>query len=485
MATKLTDEEFGNLYGILTKSAREKMSAFLYLLWPQQPDQPYIVGRLHEYLAMLVDSVMSGEGGDRQAVSVPPQHGKSRMLAVRTVAWLIGHRPGIQIAMTGFSRELLTTFLREVRTVMDLPSYKDVFPGIYAVKGVDRGDEVEFCNGSAVICKSSGSKLTGRRVDFLIVDDAHAGRAEAESPTQRKRVIEWFFADCVTRLSEGAKVFLIGTRWHPNDLIGHLTSESYVQGLTDLGQDHLTFRVTNITAIADGSGTDPLGRDEGEALFPETRPLSFLLGVKATLPSYEWTSQYDGTPRAASSGQADLTRLRHITLSELPEGVTLTRGWDLAITEKQSADFTAGALCGWDGHNLYIVDIFKRQWAWAKVRRQLIQQAHDDRDTHGVLRMAVEGVGGFDAIYQDVRDELLGVIRVTKRNPGKGGKLLRAQPWLNLIEGGRVFIIRGPWNKDFLEELETFPEGIHDDQCDAVSIAYEELVKPVKNLLIA
>ena len=37
-------------------------------------------------------------------------------------------------------------------------------------------------------------------------------------------------------------------------------------------------------------------------------------------------------------------------------------------------------------------------------------------------------------------------------------------------------MVRGDWNKDFLNELELFPEARHDDQVDAVSIAWEMLV---------
>ncbi len=481
---QLDDLQFNALYGPLVKAARTDFTCFLHCVFPQNEDAPYVIGSLHEFLARKIQDVYDGVSSPRQSFSVPPQHGKSRLLAVRTTAWLMGRKPGIAVALTGFSHDLLKKFLKEVRQIMDTPAYRRIFPGIEPVFGSDTQTEVEFSNGSTVICKSAGSKLTGRRVDWLVVDDAHAGRAEAESPLQRRRVIEWYFADCVTRLSANAKVLIIGTRWHPNDLIGHLTSESFVAQLQAEGQGHLAFSVTNIKAISDGID-DPLGRAEGEALFPEQRPISFLLGQKAQLPSYEWFSQYDGQPRTASSGQADLSKLQYIKLADLPDDLTLTRGWDLAITEKQSADFTAGALCGWDGYQFYIIDMFKRQWSWAKVRNSVIEQAHRDKLNHGVLRIAVEGVGGFDAIYQDVKDALMGEIKVTKRNPGKGGKLMRAQAWLNLIEAGRVTIVRGPWNKDFLEELQTFPEGIHDDQCDAVSIGHEELTKPAAKLLLA
>jgi phage terminase large subunit-like protein len=36
-----------------------------------------------------------------------------------------------------------------------------------------------------------------------------------------------------------------------------------------------------------------------------------------------------------------------------------------------------------------------------------------------------------------------------------------------------VRVVRGDWNKDFLDELQNFPNGQHDDQVDAVSVAWE------------
>ena len=476
---------FSVLYRELIKGARTDFPTFLHVLFPQNEGVNYIIGELHQFLAEKVQSVFEGKSAPRQSVSVPPQHGKSRMLAVRATAWLIGRKPGISIALTGFSHDLLKSFLREVRTIMETPAYKRVFPGIEAMFGRDTASEVEFCNGSTIICKSAGSKLTGRKVDWLVIDDAHAGRAEAESPLKRRRVIEWYFADCVTRLSNGAKVFIIGTRWHPNDLIGHLTSESYVDELVAAGQEGQKFEVTNIRALAEGPN-DPIGRAPGEALFPEQRPVSFLMGLKAALPSYEWDSQYCGDPRTASQGQADLAKLRYIQPSELPEGLTITRGWDLAVTEKQTADFTAGALCGWDANTFYIIDMERKQWVWAKMRQRVIALAQADRAERNVLRMAIEGVSTAVALYQDIRDSLIGKVKVTRRKNPVGGKLLHAQPWFNLIEAGKVVIVRGKWNKDFLAELETFPDPMfHDDQIDAVSTAYEDLTKPVASMLIA
>lgn len=49
---------------------------------------------------------------------------------------------------------------------------------------------------------------------------------------------------------------------------------------------------------------------------------------------------------------------------------------------------------------------------------------------------------------------------------------------MSLAEEGKVILVRGAWNDDFIEEIAAFPAGRHDDQIDAVSIAVAMLAKP-------
>ena len=40
-------------------------------------------------------------------------------------------------------------------------------------------------------------------------------------------------------------------------------------------------------------------------------------------------------------------------------------------------------------------------------------------------------------------------------------------------------LIKGAWNRDFLDEISNFPNAAHDDQVDSASGAHEKLSKPV------
>lgn len=70
-----------------------------------------------------------------------------------------------------------------------------------------------------------------------------------------------------------------------------------------------------------------------------------------------------------------------------------------------------------------------------------------------------------------------------KTEPVSGDKVMRAGPASSLAhpkstggQHGRIKVLRGPWNEEFLSELESFPHGAHDDIVDAFADAVEELM---------
>ena len=65
-----------------------------------------------------------------------------------------------------------------------------------------------------------------------------------------------------------------------------------------------------------------------------------------------------------------------------------------------------------------------------------------------------------------------------------GSKELRANPFAIMAEAGKVKLLKGKWNKDFLDEIETFPAGTHDDQIDSASGAFNELTEEPSSLAL-
>jgi len=172
--------------------------------------------------------------------------------------------------------------------------------------------------------------------------------------------------------------------------------------------------------------------------------------------------------------------ITYIEAQEVPPNIEKVRAWDLAITTKQTSDYTAGALCAYDkqAEIFYILNIFRKRMNWHEIKRTINRFADLENN-----RIGIEAVAGFIAAYEEVKSERLGKNIVTKLNP-KGDKLTKANPWLAKVEAGRVMMVRASWNYDFLEELRTFPDGKHDDQVDAVTLCWN-MIRSSSRLLVA
>jgi predicted phage terminase large subunit-like protein len=61
-------------------------------------------------------------------------------------------------------------------------------------------------------------------------------------------------------------------------------------------------------------------------------------------------------------------------------------------------------------------------------------------------------------------------------SPETGDKQLRARPLASQVNAGNVVMLRAAWNEPFREELRLFPFGSYDDQVDAASRGFAQLL---------
>jgi predicted phage terminase large subunit-like protein len=151
------------------------------------------------------------------------------------------------------------------------------------------------------------------------------------------------------------------------------------------------------------------------------------------------------------------------------------RFWDMAVSIKTSADYSAGALCSYQGDKFTIHDIAHGKFEYPDLRQRIIKCAQND----GVgVTIAVEEAGqqlGFIDDLKRVPELRSYTIRAVKP---EGDKLNRAMPWASRAQLGAVNVCRGIWNNNFFDECNSFtPDDSHehDDQIDAVSGAYYSL----------
>lgn len=160
--------------------------------------------------------------------------------------------------------------------------------------------------------------------------------------------------------------------------------------------------------------------------------------------------------------------------------VKVCRAWDLAASiptaENPDPDYTAGPLIGRLADGRFIVlDVIRGRWLANDVRKKVKGAAANDKDLHGssLNRLPQDpGQAGKDQAQSYVKF-LAGFAVKTKTV--SGSKVVRAEPFSSQWQAGNVLVMHGPWNDDYFTELESFPDGAHDDQVDGSSDAFAEL----------
>ena len=65
-------------------------------------------------------------------------------------------------------------------------------------------------------------------------------------------------------------------------------------------------------------------------------------------------------------------------------------------------------------------------------------------------------------------------IKISEMSLGKFNRVENSEPFL---ASGKIFLIQGSWNMEFIDQCASFPNGLHDDQVDASSGAFMQLAR--------
>lgn len=164
-----------------------------------------------------------------------------------------------------------------------------------------------------------------------------------------------------------------------------------------------------------------------------------------------------------------------------PQDAVKVRFWDRAATEESKENkkpaFTAGVKMSVK-NGIYYIESISRFRKTSLGNEQTIRQI---ADTDGIaIPIGLEqepGSAGKDVIDHYRRNVLSGFTLKAIPAKSRGSKTQWAAPWASQAEVGNVKIVKGHWNKDFLDEIELFPDGEFKDQVDGCSGAFQLLQK--------
>lgn len=303
----------------------------------------------------------------------------------------------------------------------------------------------------------------------LIIDDPHSTET-AESPTERATTTRRFREGALNRLNdqERSAIVVVMQRLHEDDVSG--TIMKLKMGYTHLC---LPMEFEPERACSTRIGFKDPRTVDGDLLDPVRFPRPTVESLKKGMGSYAYAGQYQQRPTARDGGLFKRAWFEGKLIAEAPRNTRWVRHWDLAATKKLTAARTAGVKIGKAPDGSYIVGhVVKTQDEGPAIRRLIKATAEIDGPSVSISLPQDPGQAG-KVQAKDMIAMLAGFR--AHAEPETGDKTTRAEPFAAQCEAGNVFIVRGEWNDDYIDELCLFPGGSFKDQVDASSGAFGRL----------
>jgi predicted phage terminase large subunit-like protein len=402
----------------------------------------------------LVD-VLTGKS-DRLMVLMPPGSAKSTYGSVVFPAWFLALHPTSSVIACAHTASLADEFAGRVRGLL-----AEHGPLLGAPLGGRRArGDFRTVRGGAYFATGVQGGVTGRRADLILIDDPVKSREHADSPHRREQLWNWYRSDLLTRLKPGGRMVLIMTRWHEDDLGGRLLAQEP------------GWRCIRLPALAEAG--DPLGRPLGAPLWPEWESAAQLERKREAIGARGWSALFQQTPCQEGGNLVDVGLIPLVD-SVAPE--ISVRGWDLAATAAAGSanpDWTSGVkICREASGQFVVSDVVRLRGGPHEVEAAILAAAA--KDGPGTLIGLPQDPGQAGKMQVQYLIGRLAGYRV-QATPETGSKTTRAGPVASQLNGGNMALLRAAWNGKFLDELGSFPNGLKDDQVDALSRAFNTLV---------
>ena len=479
-AAKGHDPEIGALRARLEVLERQKIAAearddllkFTQFTMPD-PEAPNDVNRsryqdaaFHRIIARHLEEVEKGD--IRQLIfAMPPRHGKTELATKRLAAWYSGRHPQHNIAVGSYSDTMAEDMGADTRAILASAQFKQVFPKYGLRRGGNAKANIQTQQGGRLVFVGRGGALTGRGAHLMLIDDLYKDHEEARSQATRDAAWNWFTKVAMTRRMGKKLVIITMTRWHSDDIIGRLT---------DPENPHFNaieakkWKIIRLPAIAEDD--DPLGRAEGEPLWPDG-PDQFdldFLQSQQRLDPLGFASLYQQRPTVADGILFRRETIQYYRSDELPDSLRIYCASDHAVSTAQRADPTVLLKVGVDAQdNIYLLDVvWKRMPTDAAVEAMLAMAGGNMRP---LIWWAERGhisksIGPFLRKRMYETGTYINLIEVT---PDKD-KETRAQSIAARVAMGKVLFPRDAfWAEKAVNELLAFPNGLHDDFVDTLA----------------
>jgi len=480
----------------LTKEACEAdLLTFIRTLAPER-----LLGHVHEDLATWWTRE---EAQDNQLVLLPRAHQKSAMIAFR-VAWYLTKFPWMTILYVSATSDLAEAQLKAIKSIMTSSRYLMLWPSMI---NPEEGKRARWTNAEIIVdhplykkegvrdpsIKAAGltTNLTGFHADIVVLDDVVVP-TNAYTQEGRQKVAS-MYSQLASIENPGAKEWVVGTRYHPNDLYSVLLDMEE----TEFDEDGEIVRSAPVYELF-----TRVVETEGEFLWPRSKRKdgtwfgfnsAVLARVKAKyIDTTQFYAQYYNDPNDPENQNIDRDgfvyydkdRLEYRQASWFVSGrkLNVVAAMDFAFSLNKRADYTTIAVVGVDHEGYYYIldlDRFKTDKISVYYKRMVALY-----NKWSFRKIRLEVTVAQQAIVRDLKENYIQreglAVSIDEYRPNRHEGTKEERMRATLIpryENKQIYHYRGG-NCQLLEEEVVSTKPPHDDLMDVVTGCIDILRPP-------
>jgi len=410
--------------------------------------------------------------------------GKTLIGTITRAIYVLIENPNARVAVASKSMANAVAMLSEMKAKILSERFAEIFGDWRG----EKWDDIEFdikprtegMKERSVTAIGVESAVASKHYDVIICDDL-VDQKNSRTAHVREQILTFYYKilepclEKVTPYGEPGQMHVLGTRFHPQDLYGHLLKEDYAESsllipvwekTTDPGER----KAVPVEGRSDDSGEGEFLVSRWEAKFP----IEKMVKLRKRMGAINFDSQYLMSCDRMQGRIYDYDDIQWVT--EAPPNLPRYMGVDLAISQKARAHLFAIVVIAYDHDRdiVYIVDHFSGKRKFSEQRKLIV----DYFRRHKCAKAGVEAVAYQEAMLQELKESDPDVTVVPLRPRGGDDKEARAHRVTAKFEDQRVFFKKGL--DALVDEIVAFPDGEYDDSHDALLNAMEVIRRKVK-----
>lgn len=482
----------------------------------------HLVDELKDFHLRLITTATREKRG---LILYPAAHGKTTLVSTLLPIWALCTDPNIRVAIItknqddarGIMRAIEFELVGNEKLIRDFGPFKsDDDRKAWSLDRLDVAGRTRMDKSSNIAAFGCQARTAiGYRADWVICDDIITD-VNSSTPEQRQKVREWFNLGPET-MSPHGRLTVVGTLFHPEDLYHDLTDLQVPSGELEGHKFYVRQREDAIVRICTCGHRERIHRHDGEgscencscqafmeheeqALWPEQRPMLWLMERKASMGTLDFNKRYRNIAvdpsrmvfreeyiRGGYIGKTKypgcLDTSYHV--GDIEDNWRVYCGFDPAVGITRSRKFCAHVTlavgsCKEHERCYWVVDLHRDQMTLPQQVKYIVEQ----HQNYNALKSVVEANSAFAGLMQAIDQEQIDqglaynivphyTTRTNKPDPETGVE--RMAPW---FEDGKVHI---PWGdnasrgrmKQLVDELIMYP-GRFTDTVMAFWFAWRE-----------